>query len=195
MAFHTLAIIILACLLLSAQSATIRQAPWANQTTTSLWGTYKDALIEGITIDQIKTSGVATTYDYVIVGGGPGGLTLAMRLTENPNIRVAVVEKGTLSNAFFTYQLGNLATSTFVDPTNPALLPSIDYIDITTPIRANGESQHYPQGKMLGGSSARGFAAYVNPEWFCVTVIKMLTNVLLGTHGLPKVPIKNGLIQ
>jgi hypothetical protein len=127
----------------------------------NLWGTFKDALVEGITVDQIKQTGVATTYDYVIVGGGPGGLTLAMRLTENPNIRVAVVEKGTVSNAFFTYQLGNLATSTFVDPTNPALLPSIDYIDITTPIKANGEAQHYPQGKMLGGSSARGFAAYV----------------------------------
>jgi GMC oxidoreductase len=136
----------------------------ANQTSgsTNLWGTFKDSLIEGITIDQIKQSGVATTYDYVIVGGGPGGLTLAMRLTENPNIRVAVVEKGTLPTSFFTYQLGELATSTFVDPTTvPPLLPSIDYIDITTPIKANGYSQLYPQGKMLGGSSSRGFAAYV----------------------------------
>lgn len=152
------------CLLSEAQSFVLPRA--ANQTSgsTNLWGTFKDSLIEGITIDQIKQSGVATAYDYVIVGGGPGGLTLAMRLTENPNIRVAVVEKGTLSTSFLTYQLGELATSTFVDPTNPALLPSIDYIDITTPIKANGYSQHYPQGKMLGGSSARGFAAYVQSD-------------------------------
>jgi hypothetical protein len=125
----------------------------------SLWGTYKDALIEGATVENVTKSGVATSYDYVIVGGGPGGLTLAMRLTEDPNIRVAVVEKGTVSNSYLTYQLGELATSTFVDPTNPALLPSIDYIDITEPIKANGNRQHYPQGKMLGGSSARGFSA------------------------------------
>lgn len=127
---------------------------------TSLWGTFTDALVNGITLDQIKTSGVATTFDYVIVGGGPGGLTMALRLTENPNIRVAVVEKGTLNdNSILEFALGNLATSTFVDPTNPAFLPNIDYIDITTPIKANGATQHYPQGKMLGGSSARGFSA------------------------------------
>jgi len=145
------------CLFSYVQSLGIPRAT----SSTNLWGTYNDSLIQGITLDEIKQSGVATTYDYVIVGGGPGGLTLAMRLTEDPNIRVAVVEKGTLSTSYLTYQLGNLATSTFVDPTNPALLPSIDYLDITTPIKANGESQHYPQGKMLGGSSARGFAAYV----------------------------------
>lgn len=125
----------------------------------SLWGTFNDALIEGITVDEIRKSDVATAFDFVIVGGGPGGLTLAMRLTEDPTVRVAVVEKGTLSKASFTFQLGELATSTFVDPTNPALMPSIDYIDITEPIKANGYRQHYPQGKMLGGSSARGFSA------------------------------------
>ena len=34
------------------------------------------------------------TFDYVIVGGGNAGLTLAARLTENPDTRVAVVEAG-----------------------------------------------------------------------------------------------------
>ncbi|CZR58637.1 related to choline dehydrogenase [Phialocephala subalpina] len=126
----------------------------------SLWGNFNDSLIEGITVNEIRNSGVATTFDFVIVGGGPGGLTLALRLTEDPTVRVAVVEKGTLSKASFTFQLGELATSTFVDPTNPALMPSIDYIDVTEPIKANGYRQHYPQGKMLGGSSARGFSAY-----------------------------------
>jgi choline dehydrogenase-like flavoprotein len=118
---------------------------------------FKDSLIEGITIDQVKQSGVASTYGHVIVGRGPGGLTLAMGLTENPNIHVAVVEKGTLPTSFLTYQLGELATSTFVDFTTvPTLLPSIDYIDITNPIKANGYSQHCPQGNMLRGSSSKG---------------------------------------
>lgn len=35
------------------------------------------------------------TYDYVIVGGGTAGLTLAARLTEDDFATVAVVEAGT----------------------------------------------------------------------------------------------------
>ena len=35
------------------------------------------------------------SFDYVIVGGGTGGLVVANRLSENPNVTVAVVEAGT----------------------------------------------------------------------------------------------------
>ena len=34
------------------------------------------------------------SYDYVIVGAGSAGCTLANRLTEDPNIRVLVIEAG-----------------------------------------------------------------------------------------------------
>jgi choline dehydrogenase len=36
----------------------------------------------------------AKSYDYVIIGGGTAGLTLAARLTEDPAVTVAVVEAG-----------------------------------------------------------------------------------------------------
>lgn len=36
----------------------------------------------------------ATTYDYIVAGGGTAGLTLAARLTENPRVSVAVLEAG-----------------------------------------------------------------------------------------------------
>ena len=37
----------------------------------------------------------SNSYDYVIVGGGTAGLTMAARLSEDPAISVAVIEAGT----------------------------------------------------------------------------------------------------
>lgn len=37
---------------------------------------------------------ISRKYDFVVVGGGTSGLCVAARLTENPNITVAVVEAG-----------------------------------------------------------------------------------------------------
>ena len=34
------------------------------------------------------------SYDYVICGGGTAGLTIAARLTENPDVTVGVIEAG-----------------------------------------------------------------------------------------------------
>ena len=34
------------------------------------------------------------TFDFVIAGGGIAGLVLATRLSEDPNVRVAVIEAG-----------------------------------------------------------------------------------------------------
>jgi choline dehydrogenase-like flavoprotein len=41
--------------------------------------------------------GKNATYDYVIVGGGTAGLTVASRLAEDRSLSVAVVEAGTFS--------------------------------------------------------------------------------------------------
>lgn len=57
-------------------------------------------LILAVSIDaaSVVTSNPANvsnkTYDYIIVGGGLTGLTVAGRLTENPNTSVLVIEAG-----------------------------------------------------------------------------------------------------
>jgi choline dehydrogenase len=38
--------------------------------------------------------GVDATYDYVVIGGGTSGLTIAARLAEDPDVSVAVIEAG-----------------------------------------------------------------------------------------------------
>lgn len=45
-----------------------------------------------------STSSLEDNYDYVIVGGGTSALTVANRLTEDPDVSVLVVEYGYLNN-------------------------------------------------------------------------------------------------
>jgi len=47
--------------------------------------------------------GKNASYDYVIVGGGTGGLTIAARLAEDKNTSVAVIEAG----GFYQIDNGN----------------------------------------------------------------------------------------
>ncbi len=37
---------------------------------------------------------LAESFDYIVVGGGTAGLVVAARLTENPNVKVGVIEAG-----------------------------------------------------------------------------------------------------
>ncbi|KAJ9665514.1 hypothetical protein H2201_004396 [Coniosporium apollinis] len=98
---------------------------------------------------------LARTYDFVIIGGGTAGLTLAARLTENPDTTVGVIEAGK-----------NRLGDPYVD--TPALFlqtlgnPEYDWMMSTTPQDANkGKVHHMPRGKLLGGSSGINYMMYV----------------------------------
>ncbi|GME63854.1 GMC oxidoreductase [Neofusicoccum parvum] len=109
--------------------------------------------------------GTNATFDYVVVGGGTAGLTMAMRLSENGTFSVAVIEAG----GFYETGNGNLtqipAFCTYFTGGDPAdSNPLVDWDFVTTPqAGANNRSLHYAQGKTLGGSSARNYMAYQRP--------------------------------
>ena len=85
-------------------------------------------------------------YDYIIIGGGPCGLTLANRLSENADITVAVIEAGA--------SVINNENVTNVDDFTVALGTPIDWqYESTNQIYAAGQKIEYHSGKALGGSS------------------------------------------
>lgn len=93
------------------------------------------------------------TYDFIVVGGGTAGLTLASRLSEDSETSVAVVEAGTY------YQITNpLLSSTpsgaaaFVGSSPEDINVGVDWGFVTVPQPgANNRELHYARGKCLGG--------------------------------------------
>ncbi|GKT45266.1 cyclase atC [Colletotrichum spaethianum] len=106
------------------------------------------------------------SYDYIVVGGGTAGLTLASRLAAT-SASVAVVEAG----GFYEVENGNnsvvpllsLTGIAFVDPSpNFTPQPLMDWSLVSEPISgAGGRKVHYAQGKTLGGSSAINTMSYI----------------------------------
>ncbi|GAB3991120.1 GMC family oxidoreductase [Nocardioides marmoraquaticus] len=96
------------------------------------------------------------SFDVVVVGGGSAGAVVAARLSEDPSVRVALVEAGgtpppheAMPAAVATLQLD----------------PEVDWMFTGDPGGA-GEGladgrMMVPRGKMLGGSSGLNYMAYV----------------------------------
>lgn len=108
------------------------------------------------------------SYDYVVVGGGTSGLTLASRLAAT-SASVAVVEAG----GFYEVENGNnsvvplysLTGIAFIDP-SPGFTPQplMDWSLVSEPIAsAGGRQVHYAQAKTLGGSSSINTMSYIRP--------------------------------
>ncbi|KAJ4360912.1 uncharacterized protein N0V89_001481 [Didymosphaeria variabile] len=95
------------------------------------------------------------TLDYVIVGGGLAGLTVAARLAEDPNITVGVFEAGD----FYENTSGNLSR---VPGYGAQVSTSGADWGLTTSPQAqlDGRSADYHIGKTVGGSTAVNLMAY-----------------------------------
>jgi choline dehydrogenase-like flavoprotein len=93
------------------------------------------------------------TYDYVIVGAGSAGCVLARRLSEDPGVRVLLIEAGGEdSNELIHMPLGFGAL----------LRSSVDW-DYSSHYEpgCNGRRIYLPRGKVLGGSSSINAMVYI----------------------------------
>lgn len=96
-------------------------------------------------------------WDYVIVGAGTAGCVLANRLSEDPDVKVLLLEAGKKDNYIwihipvgYLYCIGNPRVDWgFTTASDPGL---------------NGRSLLYPRGKVLGGCSSINGMIYMRGQ-------------------------------
>lgn len=94
------------------------------------------------------------SFDYVIIGGGSAGCTLAARLSEDPNMTVCLLEAGKTHKHFsVSVPAASLLNMRY---------KTRNWGFETVPQRGlNGRRGYQPRGKMLGGSSGNNAMVYI----------------------------------
>ncbi len=100
------------------------------------------------------TSASVETFDYVIVGAGSAGCTLANRLSEDPNVSVCLLEAGK-THKHWSVRIPAMSLVNMV-------LKTRNWGFETVPQKGlNGRKGYQPRGKMLGGSSGSNAMIYI----------------------------------
>ncbi|WP_240812631.1 GMC family oxidoreductase N-terminal domain-containing protein [Streptomyces sp. DASNCL29] len=95
----------------------------------------------------------AESYDYIVVGAGSAGCTVAARLSEDPNVTVVLIEAGPPARgrlfeipALFSQQLKTAFDWDFETEPEP---------------RLGGRRAYLPRGRVIGGTSSMNTMLYV----------------------------------
>jgi len=100
---------------------------------------------------------MSDTFDFVVVGGGSAGAVIASRLSEDPSIRVALIEAGDRPPELSLMPVACAALQ---------LNPDTDWMFTADPgekagLGLNERKVPVPRGRMLGGSSSINYMLYV----------------------------------
>jgi choline dehydrogenase len=98
------------------------------------------------------------SFDYIVVGAGSAGATLASRLTESGAHRVLLLEAGTEGSSYFWSRIP-VGVSKMID------LPAVNWCFSSEPDEGSGGRRiEVPRGKMLGGSSSINGMVYIRGQ-------------------------------
>ncbi|OSS54212.1 hypothetical protein B5807_01827 [Epicoccum nigrum] len=116
--------------------------------------------------------------DFIIIGGGIGGLVVANRLSEHANKNVLVIEAGAHRRGDPRIDTVGMLSTLYGDP-------NYDWDFMTEPqTHVNSRQIPHPRGKVLGGSSAINFCANVYPSKANFEAWKALGNDGWDAEGL-----------
>ncbi|TKA30551.1 hypothetical protein B0A49_13652, partial [Cryomyces minteri] len=115
-----------------------------------IWQRIKNkALVQNsypIGLGALLNSPLLDTYDYIIVGGGASGLTVANRLSEDPTVTVLVLEAGPADNGEAVIEVPQFV--------GQDVGGRYDWNLTTTPQTfLDGAARPMPQGRALGGGT------------------------------------------
>ncbi|PPJ56692.1 hypothetical protein CBER1_08716 [Cercospora berteroae] len=96
------------------------------------------------------------TFDYIVVGGGTTGITVAARLSENAHIRELVIESG-FFESHRDPEVRNLTCY------GRQFGTSMDHVFTTQPQRVDNRVHHINSGNGLGGSTLINGGAWTRP--------------------------------